>query len=265
MNLVIGFTNKYYTLWSYTTEDTFYTDGNGNSYKTGGFTHYMYHKNISFELDKVRELYPGVSIDEGLCGKSRDFSVETKTEYGERILPRGKYRGSLIDEIETIEPEYLIWFCESMPYETVSKHILELPYVKSHYDKIKLAEESKLSEKQRIIENMNPSGEYTVNFEKNPSVYPLYDFKCLSILNENCPDWMELGDIEVATSNVEINGVPTTIIFPNFKTVYAQFTYTMVNIDGKNKRLKNKTFNLKLQNIGYFDYDSPVQIMLVTN
>ena len=50
---LIGFSNKFYTLWSYS-EEPLYKSINNEYYQYGIKQIYNYIKNISFDLDKVK-------------------------------------------------------------------------------------------------------------------------------------------------------------------------------------------------------------------
>ena len=64
MKQAIGFVNKFYTLWSIDTQPVYTTDVNGKHWLTGYNTNYTYHKNISFDLEKAKSLYPSLEWKE---------------------------------------------------------------------------------------------------------------------------------------------------------------------------------------------------------
>jgi hypothetical protein len=109
MKPVIGFTNKYYTLWEVS-----------NPYKVDYDTYSVtkvdttYLQNLSFSLDeairKVKELYGHeVEVDEQLRGVSaRSFSTEIKREYTDSAFLFGKYTGGSFEEITDID--YKLWY-----------------------------------------------------------------------------------------------------------------------------------------------------------
>jgi len=124
---LIGFANKFYTLWSYS-EEPLYRTINTESYQYGIKQNYNYIKNISFDLDKVKELYPDVKIDEELKGKSQSWSKEPKFEYPDKYFHFGKYESQLISECK--DQSYLIWYFETgvygERYEIVKNRLIEL-------------------------------------------------------------------------------------------------------------------------------------------
>lgn len=82
--LIIGFSGTYYCLWSWMTEATYSMTGSGAYVATGGYTKHYYIKRISTDLNKVKELYPNLTIDMGLHGQKWERSgSEAKRE----ILP----------------------------------------------------------------------------------------------------------------------------------------------------------------------------------
>lgn len=66
---VIGFSGTYYCLWYWNTDSNYSLTGSGSYISTGGYTKYHYIKRISTDVNKVKELYPNVSIDMGLHGQ----------------------------------------------------------------------------------------------------------------------------------------------------------------------------------------------------
>lgn len=67
----IGFANKFFTLWSIDAEPVYTTDAYGKHWLTGYHTRYTYHKNISFDLEKAKALYPSLEVQEDLRGKNK--------------------------------------------------------------------------------------------------------------------------------------------------------------------------------------------------
>jgi|APGre2960657373_1045057.scaffolds.fasta_scaffold20245_1 hypothetical protein len=67
--LIIGFSGTYYCLWSWATENNYSMMGSGSYIATSSYTKYYYIKRISTDLNKVKELYPNLSIDMGLHGQ----------------------------------------------------------------------------------------------------------------------------------------------------------------------------------------------------
>lgn len=93
---IIGFTNKYYTLWYYE-RAPIYARGQLVEY----YDKYCYIKNISFDLTKVKTLYPNTAIDLALRG-SGSFEVRVKVELPYDVVQYGELRGIKISELEDI-------------------------------------------------------------------------------------------------------------------------------------------------------------------
>lgn len=94
---LIGFATQFYTLWDYHTEDVYATI-NGKHYKVGVRHIYRYMKNVSKSLDKVKETYPDLTIDEDLRGKTQSWERTEKIDYPHDVFPFGKLQGMFIAE-----------------------------------------------------------------------------------------------------------------------------------------------------------------------
>ena len=62
MKNLIGFATKYYTLWSVEKVPVYITDSYGKHWLSRVDERYTYHKNVSMSLDKVKELYPTLTL-----------------------------------------------------------------------------------------------------------------------------------------------------------------------------------------------------------
>ena len=121
MSQAIGFANKYYTLWSIDTEPVYTTDAYGKHWLTGHNTRYTYHKNISFDLDKAKSLYPGLEVREDLRGITQSWFNEwdsNKEDLCPQIMKFGKHLGEDINELINTDFQYLLWICENKSYSS---------------------------------------------------------------------------------------------------------------------------------------------------
>lgn len=105
----IGFATKFYTLWDVVTEDMYTTFGHKH-YKTGVKTTCFYIKNISMDLDKVKELYPDVPIWEDLRGiNMREYSFTKKVELPYDLFQDGWCKGDLIANSENLKALFEVY------------------------------------------------------------------------------------------------------------------------------------------------------------
>lgn len=98
MSHIIGFANKFYTLWDYQKEVHYSTTADYKHVATGVTHKYFYIKNISTDIDKVKSLYPNVGIDDSLKGKVRSWEHREKIDYPTEYFPYGRLEGELIME-----------------------------------------------------------------------------------------------------------------------------------------------------------------------
>jgi hypothetical protein len=265
---IIGFASKFYTLWHWRTETRYFTDSYGNHWPYTKSTYYIYIKNISTNLARVNKLYPDLSIDEGLRGKTRSFSIENKEDLSPEILKFGKYYGKSIYDIEKTDFNYVLWLRDNT-------HSFRLRDIINGLDSVKKLDEDKENEILERFDNIRKSflteGEYTVSFERNPG-------NCLSglpwkiKLDDNCPksiiDWID--DYKKydngcsvfpfpgqrVTANGTINGNTYLIVFEDYKQVNGMYPYKMGMINGKYSKTKNKEFTTKLTPVGFTYMDN---------
>lgn len=105
---VIGFSGTYYCLWYWCTESNYSMSGSGQYVATDSYTKYHYIKRISTDLNKVKELYPNVSIDMGLHGQrwQRNDNTIKREILADDVFPYG-FRGVGDKIIECNEIKFL--------------------------------------------------------------------------------------------------------------------------------------------------------------
>lgn len=114
MPQIIGFGGKFYTLWTYNNINNYYVDSYGNSYCTGGVTHYYYLKNISTDLEKVKELYPDLSINDELKGRYGSWEKAIKIELPAHLFPQGFWEeGNIIMESDNTTALWKLYLATS--------------------------------------------------------------------------------------------------------------------------------------------------------
>jgi len=214
MKKIIGFAEKFYTLWSHEREIRYVTDSYGNNHPSHILDKYHYIKNISIDINKVKEMYPGVEIDECLRGQVRSFERMIKIDPPNNIFWFGKYRGRLVDEIMVSDFGYCKWAVGNGG--NIAEYIETHPQYVAYLEKLE-------NEKQAIIDNtgiLKVGDTIQLDFTSNgynPSA--TYD---------SCHASSTYGDINVY---VECNGV---------KEVNGMYPYLMPVINGKAQRTKNK-------------------------
>lgn len=101
--LIIGFSGTYYCLWSYRNEASYSMTGSGAWVSSGGYTKYDYIKRISTDLEKVKQLYPQLTIDESIHGQKWEFDSQAtqRVILAPDVFPYGfKGNGEKIMECE---------------------------------------------------------------------------------------------------------------------------------------------------------------------
>jgi hypothetical protein len=250
-NLVIGFATQFYTLWSYRTDGVYVTDAYGNHHKTGSVTHYTYHKNVSKSIDKVRELYPNVSIDDGLRGKTRDFSIEGKQDRPSGYFWFGKYYGRLITEIASTDFGYCQWAIENTYDNELVKSIKATPEWEAHEAKLKQEEEEALVEISHIKEGQTIELTFKSNgfgawWSNNGEIDYGY--------GEEEDTYIHGYDRVMTDAQIDGWDGIVRVIHKGLKHVNGRFPYTMPMINGKCFRSKNKTVEVTISKIVYKTY-----------
>ena len=226
MKQAIGFANKFYTLWSIDRQPIYTTDCNGTHWLTGYNTHFTYHKNISFDLEKAKTLHPNLEVQEDLRGKTSSWTSENREDLCPQIMKFGKYIGFDINDLLEKDFQYLVWICENKGYTSNGEYANNLPKVQEHFKAIEDAS-------NKLINDRNDA------------------FK--SILNAGCFEF-------VAESNLRINDGFAYIVFNKgdfwitFKfeqgtfslNRYNGFAYGLPIVNGKAKKIKGKNIKLEL-------------------
>ncbi len=111
---VIGFANKYYTLWEVVIENDYII--------------YGYLKNLSYDFDEAKLKAGTDKFDENLRGKSKTFTKIIYNNGSEQLFENtsilkfidskmtfGKYKGKKIIDIVNEDPGYLAWVVMNVP------------------------------------------------------------------------------------------------------------------------------------------------------
>lgn len=239
MTLAIGFSNKYYTLWSMTIHV---------NEKPWGFEtrrYYSFQKLLGKNIEKIKKMYPGVEINEKLNGRRRTFE-----EFDKRVFTSpdyfkfGKYSRTRIDECEDLS--YLEWYIEQITED------------KEHLDVVTKYLESngyEISWCGKLIYLLNP-----VEVKKKNLVKDKYK-DILKKLETNEP--INIAPDRNLNSNGEYynSAMEITYKFKNFvRNHWDGYSYTLPTINGKGKRIK-----LKNVTITKYTYETKEDGSLVIN
>lgn len=217
----IGFANEYYTLWDVETT-TNYNSRYG--YKESVVRNYIFRKNISKSLDKVRELYPDTEIDENLRGHHSSWSCRETFEIPTEYFAFGRNQGEPIKEC--CDDKYLQWYWDNEINDDRRNYINEILLSRGYVfrlNKWMLKEDT-----QDLDSEINTilNGKFTFFADKNLTI--------------------NYGDNTAEISPYIVNGIESDIyykvIFSEYKTyVYRGYEYALPVINGQAKRIKEKT------------------------
>lgn len=128
--LKIGFTNKFYTLWSVSEEEIYSTTSHGHHFLSGIKTNKVYMKNLSFDLktalEKAKESgCKDLTVDDSLRGVTRSFSTTKSFEYQykEYEFRFGKYEFQ--DIRECTDFNYLKWYAKETECKVATQIVLD--------------------------------------------------------------------------------------------------------------------------------------------
>lgn len=211
---IIGFATKFYTLW----EKNEFTKP-----EIGKFTEYRFIKIVSTDLNKVKDMYPDVEIDMGLCG-SRTFVVYDKKDFIKEpndCFQFGKYKGQKI--IENTDYEYMVWYYQHVYCE--SEDVLaNVEYIKN------------------VLEPLGYS--FVGHWCYNPETTKYLAERKMKIAEAK--ERVKNGNVDfIAEKNLDNEGHITIneidYEFENYKVLsYAGYEYGLPTINEKGKKIKGK-------------------------
>lgn len=234
----IGFTNRYFTLWSYELQPLYSTlmTANGEQHYKSGERHvFRYIKNISMDEATARAKYPDLTVNPELRGKQREHSWSTgysgRTEWSPELLHRGRHQAASIADFQ--DASYLAWFADeykgSNPERDrlIERRLHELKWFK--YQDYVWMPEAKYNElvqreqaKQDLLAQFADGGQLTIQFERNLDPVGCYKY----------------------------NGVQ--VFFPDIKKMsYRGFTYALPEVKGRGKKIKGKSLTLTVKTGNY--------------
>lgn len=212
---VIGFAGTFYTLWNVDVKPSY----NHYGECIGHHLNYVYIKNISTDVNKVKSLYPTLDIDMSLSGK-RSFSLfqPVAESFADDVFGFGKYKGQSITSCTDIE--YVYWAFESGYFTDANKVYAENVLVKAGFyivDGFVVSPEDyeRRMENLAFAEIINTGKPFDVLFESSLNSDGQYMFR------------------------------GQTLNFKDFKLMYYNgYEYGLPIIKGKAKRIKGKTFHI---------------------
>ena len=237
---VIGFANKFYTLWE-VTESTTPSEINGMSVNT---IHYEYIKNISFDLETAINKYPNATIDETLKGKTVSFNNEKTIWTTVDTYRFGKYLGKKIEDVNDIN--YLSWYITQI---TDASHIeycenilvsngYNVIHSNDEYILVESPEEHKANIERKakamaFLDKLKSGNPLVVSFDRN-----------LDIFGYGCHDevFYKFHDFTIR----EYNG----------------FEYALPVLNGKAKRIKGKNIEISEYEYKYDESVSRVYVLV---
>ena len=222
--LTIGFANKFYTLWDCTVDVN--TDDRGIKHTV---CKNQYIKNISFDLNKAQNLYPGAPVDESLKGHTGSFTC-TYIEYPDDMFKYGKYCGMKFKEVN--DYEYMAWYFTT----TGVKSQEELMYILKNHG-------------YRFFPYFDKT--WGIETEEEYQKRLAHD-AVLDIVRESVINDFNNGTLEFFIgNNLSYEGEyydaksEFTLKFDSVKANYYQgFEYYLPVLNGKCKRIKNKFIHI---------------------
>lgn len=226
-NLIIGKANTMYTLW----EKAVY---NFKNYTTERYT---FLKNVSKSLDKVKELYPELTIDESLRGTT--YIEKTIKKEPEQFLNKfdfGKYEGELLTSVN--DTNYLVWYLNSNKH----KNKAQAEWAKENLDNIRFYDGEfydgvfmTIKEYEQIVEKRTKLEALATKIKSEKSIV------CTAISNIDYRGYLDIiyDDIRIT---VHFTGETK-------EYNYQGYEYYLPVTGGKAKRIKNKQVILNVEDV----------------
>ena len=224
---VIGFANKFYTLWEVTTETR--PLGNGHSYL---ITHFTYIKNISFDKNVAIAKYPDAKIDEDLRGKTKSFQTRKEVWDNVDTFRFGKYAYESIEN-GPASLDYIAWYWDQVYGDhkdyvakvlTDNGYEIRKYYINGHEYEHLMSPEALKNEKimnakiAEVTNKINNGDDIILHIDSNPNEYgEIY-----------------IDDIKYTFDEVKEN-------------YYDGYYYYLPALNGKGKRVKNKDIKVKIE------------------
>lgn len=223
MNYIIGFAYQYYTLWEH--EKVVKTLKNGRRLIKET---YKYVKNISKDKGKAFASYPNATYDENLKGQTSSFSKDEIIWDSIDVFRFGKYMFQKIEDVNDLK--YTAWYAEhTFPedhWNFLKEYLQKNGYeVRETEYRIEILSPEDLEEERKHKEAVEKLHEHL------KAMKPI-----VAHITENPNDRGEV-----------LNGENMLcLIFPSVReNTYDGYTYYLPILNGKQKRIKNKTIIIK--------------------
>jgi hypothetical protein len=251
----IGFANQFYTLWDVLQEEHYTTDAYGKHWHSGTSYKYLYCKNVSISLDKVKALYPGVPINEELRGITRSFEKSTNnaSPFPSDFFGIGKYTGRKFSDVD--DESYYSWFLTNKAVGE-QKELIESILV-DRYNWVKFEDE--------VYQTQEQADEIKYNQQRYDARQKLY----VELIDKTIDVEVEFAkNLSVADYFAYYNDlVYGHLRFNNgmFKEMYYDgHRYGLPTVNGVGKRIKNKKALLTITTDNHNE-DYEKQYFKVTN
>ena len=243
MKQVIGFAEKFYTLWDVEVQVNYVQNSYGQYFPSGQTTCYYFRKNVSTDIEKVKSLHPSLPIDDSLRGKVRSWEQREKIELPNDHFWFGKYNGQKVDEILVKDMGYCEWVVRSNSSRQ-AEYIMAHPIYIEHLANIE-------AERQDTLNSMNPlkvGDEVELEFITNGFLTTKEHPNASNMSIDEYGTWEVSDEARQCVAKATKNG--SDIVFyvsvPDFKRVYGRFPYIMPSINGKCQKTKGKRFKVKV-------------------
>lgn len=248
-NIAIGFGGQFYTLWNFEVKRNYVQDSYGNYHCSSVDTKYYYIKNISKTEDKVKELYPDLSIQMDLKGTT-SWTKSEKVDIAPELFWFGRAQYNKICEFSDVS--YLRWYyskCNHAQADLVLNRLIELGVVEFNGRLFDSQEEAD-AEKNRIE---------SLKKQRSAKAKILWNYRNAGTI---IAEWQEheWKSSKVSGLYISIDGVDfaNVINFENKKAMYYNgYSYSLpVDAKGNAKKIKGKRLECVVKSKCITDYES---------
>jgi hypothetical protein len=212
-----------YTLWDKTVI-------NCKNYTSESYT---FLKNVSKSLDKVKELYPGLTVDESLRGNVRIERMVYKPSEDVDKFNYGKYKGELLTSVNDIN--YLIWYLNGN-----NGNDAQIEWAKENLESVRFYDGwfRTIEEYNKIMEQKAKAETLFNKIKAEKSI------TCTAVSNIMGGEFLyvEYGDVKDFDIVVKFTG-------ESRRFTYNGYEYYLPVVGGKAKRIKNKSIKVVIDDI----------------